>query len=50
MLPDFGQTDAVQRFSPNVEGVLLLLRFPPQSPLVPSMQFVEGVLALPFCF
>ena len=37
-----------QGFSPNLEGVLALLLLPLQTLLVPSMEFVEGVLTLAF--
>ena len=48
MLTDFGQADAVQCFSPNLEGVSPLLLLPLQSLLVPGMEFMEGVFAVAF--
>ena len=50
MLPHFGQADAVQGFSAHLEGVLPLLLLPLQSLLVPSMEFVECIFTLAFCF
>jgi len=48
MLLDFGQANAVQCSSPNLEGVAPFLLLPLQSLLIPGMEFMEGVFAVAF--
>ena len=43
-----GATEATERLSSNLEGVVALLLFPFEPLLVASMKIVKGVLALAF--
>jgi hypothetical protein len=48
VLPNFGQANAVQSFSPNVKGVAPFLLLSLQSLLMPSVKSVESIFPLVF--